>query len=203
MVNAFFHPYDGGIERRIKAIGKRLSNNHEINVITSQLPETKPFEIIDGVEVHRLPSRYLQIYNPPMVFTQGIKEKIQELKPDLIHFHYRWSLEYTRAIASFLGDIPVAFTWHNGFGEGVGWQRPLSLLNDEVFKHYLAKKCDKVICVSNHLKRQLLGHGLPDEILQVIYNGIDPKEVSQEEDDFILYVGRLVKTKGLDILAKA
>ncbi|KXB03132.1 hypothetical protein AKJ47_02810, partial [candidate division MSBL1 archaeon SCGC-AAA261G05] len=30
-----------------------------------------------------------------------------------------------------------------------------------------------------------------------------PKEVSQEEDDFILYVGRLVKTKGLDILAKA
>lgn len=203
IVNPFFHPYKGGIEERIKAIGKRLSNNHEIHIVTSQLPGTKPFEVIDGIRVHRLPSRYFQIYNPPLIFTSGIKKKIQELKPDLIHLHYRWAWEYTKAVASFLYDIPVVITWHNEVGEGEMWQRPFSFLNDNIFKHYIAKKSDKIICISNYLKRQLISHGMPDEMLETVYNGVESQERSRQEDDFIVYIGRLVQSKGLDILAKA
>lgn len=202
-VNPFFHPYDGGIERRIMAVGKRLSDDHEINIVTSQLAGTKPFEMVDGMRVHRLSSTYLHIYNPPFVFSRGIKEKIRELKPDLIHFHSRWAPEYTRAVAGFLGDVPVVFTWHNSFGEGAGWQRPLSLLNDELFKLYLARRCDKVICISDYVRRQLLGRGVRDELLKVIYNGIDLQSPSREEEGFALFIGRLVQTKGLDVLADA
>lgn len=203
MVNPFFYPYEGGIERRMRAVGKRLSDDHDIDVVTSRLAGTKSFDIVDGMKVHRLPSKYLHIYNPPVIFTRGIKKKIGGLKPDLIHFHYRWSPEYTITVASFLDDTSVVFTWHNSYGEGVGWQRPLSLLNDEIFKLYLAKKCDKVICVSEHLRLQLSSHGIQDKILKVIHNGIESKDPPYEEDNFILYIGRLVQTKGLDVLADA
>ncbi|KXA94417.1 hypothetical protein AKJ65_04455 [candidate division MSBL1 archaeon SCGC-AAA259E19] len=203
VVNPFFHPYDGGIERRMRKIGKRLSDHYDIHIVTSQLKGTERHESVDGMEVHRLPSRYIRIYNPPMVFSEGIREEIREVSPDLIHFHYRWAPGYTRAVASFLEEVPVVFTWHNSFGEGSGWVRPLSLLNDELFKHYFAKKCDRIICVSDYVKRQVSNRGVPEEILKVIYNGIDLGKPSRKEEDFILYVGRLVQTKGLDVLAEA
>lgn len=207
MVNPFFHPYDGGIERRIKAVGKRLSEKHEVNLVTSQLPGTEPFDLVNGIKVHRLPSRFIYLYNPPAVFTPGIEEKIREINPDVIHLHHRWYFQYPWAVSSFLGSIPVVFTWHNMFGEGVGWKRLFSILNDEFFKHYLGKKCDKVICISEYVKRQLSNHGLPEDILEVIYNGIDLQNQSEDsdpkEEDFILYVGRLVSTKGIDVLAES
>lgn len=203
MVNPFFHPYDGGIERRMRNVGKRLSEKHDIHVVTSQLSGTESFEIVDGIQVHRLPSRFIDVYNPPAVFTSGIESKIREIDPDLVHLHYRWSLKYTKAVASFLEKIPVIFTWHNAFGEGVGWQRPLSLINDEFFKHFFAKSCDRVICVSEYIKRQLSNHGISEDIMEVIYNGIDLREPSQREEDFILFVGRLVHTKGIDVLIEA
>lgn len=203
VVNPFFHPYDGGIERRMREVEKRLSEDYEIHVVTSKLKGTEKYDVVDGIEVHRLPSRYMRIYNPPMVFTRGIEEKIQDLNPDLIHFHYRWAPGYTKAIASFLDKIPVVFTWHNYFGEGSGWMKPLSLLNDEFFKHYFANKCDRIICVSKYLKKQISNQGIPEENLKVIYNGINLEKPSREEEDFILYVGRLVQTKGLDVLADA
>lgn len=203
MVNPFFHPYDGGIERRMRGVGKGLSKKHDTHVVTSQLPGTESFEIVDGIRIHRLPSRFIDIYNPPAVFTRGIESKIREINPDVIHFHYRWSLQYTKAVISFMEKIPVVFTWHNAFGEGIGWQRPLSLINDDFFKHLLAKKCDKVICVSNYIKRQLSNRGIPEDIMKVIYNGIDLREPSKREEDFILFIGRLVHTKGIDVLVEA
>jgi len=201
--NPLFHPFKGGIENHVRAIGKRLSRNHQVQIITGRLPGTESFSVVDGMEVYRLPSRFLAVYSPPASFTRGVREKIAELKPDVIHLHNRWSPEYARAAASFLGRIPLVLTWHNDYGEGVGWQRPLSQLNDWRFMSRIAVRSTATICISKYVKGRLLRRGMREEALQVIYNGVEAKKPSDHEEDFILYVGRLVGTKGLDVLAKA
>jgi glycosyltransferase involved in cell wall biosynthesis len=203
MVNPFFHPYVGGIEEHVRAIGARLSKNNEVHIVTCLLPGTEPFQVLDGMQVHRLPSRFFHIYTPPASVTWGLRRCIAGLSPDLIHAHHRWSPEYARAMRSFLGQVPLVLTWHNDFGEGVGWQRPLSLLNDELFKAYFARHCARIICISEYIRSRLLGRGIHGDLLRVIHNGVDIRGYSDLEEDFILYVGRLVQTKGLDVLAKA
>jgi len=203
IVNPFFHPYIGGIEEHIRAIGARLSKKNEVHIVTSLLPGTEPSQVVDGMHVHRLRSRFFHVYTPPASITWGIRECIAGLAPDLIHAHHRWSPEYARAMGSFLGKIPLVLTWHNDFGEGVGWQRPLSLLNDELFKRYFARRCVRIICISEYIRSRLLGRGSDGDILRVIHNGVDIRDFSDLEEDFILYVGRLVQTKGLDVLARA
>ncbi|MEM2912253.1 MAG: glycosyltransferase family 4 protein [Candidatus Bathyarchaeia archaeon] len=80
---------------------------------------------------------------------------------------------------------------------------------------------DLVITVSNAMKEELIGLGFPKDKIQVIYNGVDPqkynpenvskekvREVRQmyglkENDNMILFIGRLVYIKGVDKLVMA
>jgi hypothetical protein len=58
-------------------------------VLTGQLPGTPADEVMDGYRVLRLPSRFINIYNPPFVSTKGILDALNELEPDVVDFHYR------------------------------------------------------------------------------------------------------------------
>ena len=199
-VNPFFYPFYGGIEHRIYHVAKRIATDNEVFVITSRLPKTKKEEELDGIKIIRLPSSFINFYNPPYVKSRGIYEKLKEIKPDVIDFHYRWAPSYTLAINKIA--IPKIFTFHNDFGEGIGIERIGSFANDVVFKLFL-KNFDKIICISNHIKKRLIKYGIEEEKLAVIYNGIEGMAEWNEKEDYMLFVGRLVKTKGIDFLIKS
>lgn len=202
-VNAYFHPYRGGIEWRIYHLGRRLARRHEVHVVTSQLPGTLPEEQLDGLVVHRLPSKFWNFYNPPMVRSHGLERQLAELAPDLVDFHYRWAPSYVRAIRPLLGRVPVVFTWHNIFGEGLGFLRLPSFLNDLWVLRWV-RRCDHVVCVSDYVRTQLLAHGLPGECCRTIPGGIEPSPTpSNVEEPYALFLGRLVSSKGLDVLLRA
>ena len=131
-LNPYHYPYMGGIEHRIHHLCKRLALRHEVVVVTSRLPGTKEREIISGYEVVRLPSRFIDIYNPPYVSTKGVLETLQSIDPDIVDFHYRWSPSYTKDVVRYPGA--KVHTSHNVFGEGVGLVRHLSYLNDVSFR---------------------------------------------------------------------
>ena len=136
-VNPFFYPFHGGIEYRIYNVAKRLAVDNEIYVVTSRLPKTKKEEEMDGIKIIRLPSFFVNVYNPPFVWSRGVYEKLKEIKPDVIDFHYRWAPSYTHAINKI--NAPKIFTFHNDFGEGVGIERIASYVNDAIFKIFLQK----------------------------------------------------------------
>jgi len=84
-----------------------------------------------------------------------------------------------------------------------------------------AQTADMVITVSNAMKEELIGLGFPAEKIRVVYNGVDPQKYSQDQvskdkvreirqrygvednDNMILFVGRLVWIKGVDKLIAA
>ena len=103
-VNAYHYPYMGGIEHRIHHISRRLGRKHQVTVLTSRLPGTEAAERMDNYDVVRLESRFVNLYNPPHVITKGILEALEELDPDVVDFHYRWSGTYNRA-AQYTWDL--------------------------------------------------------------------------------------------------
>jgi glycosyltransferase involved in cell wall biosynthesis len=200
-VNAFHYPYMGGIEHRIHHLSRRLGQQHQVTVLTSRLPGTAEKERMDNYDVVRLESKFVNLYNPPHVITKGILEAIEELDPDIVDFHYRWSGTYNKAARGYEGA--KTFTFHNTFGEGVGALRPLSIINDELWKKHLLR-FKMIICVSEFVKNDLISRGFEPDRLSVVPSCIEmPAQRNQVEGDYILFVGRLVATKGIPYLLEA
>ncbi|MDO9537248.1 MAG: glycosyltransferase family 4 protein [Thermoplasmata archaeon] len=200
-VNAFHYPFLGGIEHRVHHIAKRLAVKHEVTVLTGQMDDTPLNEQMSGYAIKRVPSKYIDIYNPPYIKTPGLLTALEELKPDVVDFHYRWAPTYNKAARRYTGK--KVFTFHNTYGEGVGITRLPSIANDFFWKSPL-KKFSKIVCVSEFVKRDLEERGFEPSRLITVPNGIDlPPEGNFSEKDYILFVGRLVGTKGIPFLLRA
>jgi len=199
-VNAFHYPFMGGIEHRLHHLCRRLGKEHEVFVLTSRIPGTPEREEMDGYTVVRLPSRFLDIYNPPFVRISGVREALKELRPDLVDLHYRWAGSLTKGVLEFPG--PKVYTCHNTLGEGMGLTHYLSEINDRMFLRHL-HKFDKVVCVSDYMKEDVAARGFSRDKLVTIYNGVDLPQTACKDGDFILSLGRIVRLKGLDFLIKA
>ncbi len=198
-LNPYHYPYMGGIEHRIHEVSKRLSSKHEMIVLTGRLPGTEAEEETDGYRVIRLPSRLVDIYNPPFISTPGVLRALNELEPDVVDFHYRWAPSYTKAMNRYRGKW--TFTFHNTYGEGHGLNRAVSLINDAMFCRRIREQ--RVICITEFIKGDLVKRGFSPDMLEVIPPGIDLEEGHGTEGDYILFIGRLVGTKGIPYLIQA
>lgn len=199
-VNAFHYPFYGGIEHRMHHICRRLGKRHEVFVLTSQLAGTPAREEMDNYTVVRLPSRFLHIYNPPYAKVRGTAEAIQELRPDLVDLHYRWAPSLTKGVLSYAG--PKVYTCHNTIGEGVGLTHYLSAWNDKAFFKKM-DSFDRVVCVSEFMRKDVEQHGVEAKKLITIHNGVDMPSRSSKDGDYILSLGRIVRLKGLEYLIQA
>lgn len=199
-LNAFHYPFIGGIENRLHHICRRLAKEHEVYVLTSRLPGTEGREEMDGYTVMRLPSRFLNVYNPPYVRIYGVERALKGLSPDIVDLHYRWAGSLIKGALDFPG--PKVYTCHNILGEGVGLTRYASELNDRLFMRHL-KHFDRVVCVSEYMRKDVATWGFPEDRLVTIYNGVEIPNTPCRDGEFVLSLGRLVRLKGLDTLIRA
>ena len=203
-VNPFFYPFEGGIEHRMHDTSRLLSQRgHEVTVLTSRLPDTKEEETVpDGYKVLRLKSKFINVYNPPFVTSKNILETIESLDPDIVNFNYRWAPSYTKDLKRY--DGKKVFTYHNVWGEGTGVQESFSMMNDNRFKKCLST-FDHIIAVSDFVRDDLISRGYTPGSVTTVQTGLTkfPDLGNSSEEDFILSLGRQVKTKGLKYLVEA
>ena len=149
----------------------------------------------------RVPSRFYDIYNPPYVTSKGVLEKLNELDPDIVDYNYRWAPSFDGDVARFSGK--KVFTYHNMWGEGVGYQKTISTVNDNLYRRKL-DRYDHIIAISDFVRDDLVRRGIEASKVTTIDNCLDEvPELTGIEEDFILNLGRMVETKGLPYLVEA
>ena len=202
-MNPFFYPHKGGIEHRMHDTSRLLAERgHDVTVLTGRLPGTEKEENTpDGYRIVRLDSRVVNIYNPPFITSKDVIETIIGIDPDIVNYNYRWAPSYNKDLKRY--DGKKVFTYHNMWGEGIGIQHSMSEVNDNRFKSCL-DTFDHIIAVSDYVRNDLINRGYSPRYITSIPTGLSniPK-AGMGDGDFILSLGRLVKTKGLEYLVEA
>ncbi len=192
--SAFYEPFEGGAERYVKEITKRLKEKYDFIILTSQLSFKLPkYEEREGVHIYRLGiGTKLDKYLYPILALF----KSFFIKKDLIHA----VLESYAGLSLFFYRIlnkktPAFLTLQSG--------------RVKVPK-FLFKKIhqvpDKIQAISNALAKRARKFGAKN--VEVVPNGIDLNLFSQDlkikkEKFRIICVSHLKKVKGLGYLIEA
>lgn len=211
----------GGLARVVYFLSREMvKNGCEVHVITADGDGLPAYEIDEaGVHVHRVET--LSWPNPGFVVWDSrlnfatLKEAIglDRKEPfDIVHAH-DWLVADAALLLKELG-LPLISTIHaTEFGRGI----------DSVDGHYidridreLVHGSMKVIVNSRHMLDEVSEHfQLSRDNITVIPNGIDPDKVKripageflkkkyQVDGPVVLFVGRLVREKGVQVLLKA
>ena len=123
-------------------------------------------------------------------------------KVDIFHLHGDWSMSCVAALLKMVLKKPVILTIHASMKHGI-WTRmgrfakiPFSVINN-------------IIVVSSEIKNQLVSKGVSAEKIHVISSGVNIKEygdnnrISVFDQKKILFMGRLRKMKGVNVLIES
>lgn len=132
------------------------------------------------------------------------------IKFDIIHSHFAHPSGFIGALLSKLFNKPHLITVH-GSDVLEDWVPPDIIKNRRWERNFALKKADKIICVSNFLKKRVHNLIEQDDKVVVIPNGVDQLRFSmktknvQENDSnkIIMFIGNLIPRKGVHILLPA
>ncbi|WP_348611550.1 glycosyltransferase [Halobaculum rarum] len=215
----------GGIARVAYELSKELvEQGNSVDILTTdaynsdeRYPLDSNPEVRAGIKIFRYPnisnylaSKYHLYASPSLVasFRRRIRNYDVVHCHDVISFHARPLLHYCNRY-----NIPCVVTLHGS----LPWLHETGLMG-KLSKRHIAipvlDMADRILALNESEVRQAVELGIDEEKISIIPNGIDlgdiedlPKEGQfkskfdiNESTDIILYVGRLHKSKGLDLL---
>lgn len=235
ILNDDFPPFhEGGTGIIAEQLAKGFSQaGHEILVITTvrRQEDAGRAPAVPGISIIRLYSKYHErwrayrsLYNPTVV--GEVSRLLEEFAPDIVHVHnVHFHLSYYSIVLARKYAHKVYMTAHDAMsfnpgklplGENVyhesAWEQckthrwRYNPLRNVVIHHILKCNVDKIIAVSNALKRALNANGIGN--VAVVHNGIDvstwqrPQGVESFKAErgvgkaAILFGGRLSGAKG-------
>ena len=215
----YYAPYIGGVETVFVNLAERLVKwGHSVSVITSKLPNTKDFEVFNGVNVYRIP---VPKKNGRFWFTFVSIPSIWKLAKncDIVHTT-TWNGVFPAWLVAKLRRKPCVITVNE---VDVSWE----LITKRWFSAFIlmfferiifSLPFDRYITISQFTHNTLIKHfNISAERVDAIYPGIDydlfdPKKANGSkireklnlENKFIyMYFGRPGFTKGVEYLIQA
>ena len=218
-VNHFLSPLHGGgsidvISNLSKHLAKR---GHEVTIFTTDFELDEEYiKSLDGVRVvpfHCIANIGLMLISPEM--KKQLKEEIRDF--DVIHIHS--SRSYQNIIVRHYAkkyNIPYILQAHGSVLPFFQKQR-LKKIFDLFFGYKILRDASKVIAVTKTEADQYKKMGVDEDRIEIVPNGIDlsqyenlperggfrKKYLMSDDEKIILYLGRIHKSKGVDLLMKA
>ncbi|OIJ16099.1 glycosyl transferase [Anaerobacillus arseniciselenatis] len=212
----------GGLSRHVYDLSRTLVNQgHEVHVITTAAKESRNYEVLEGVHVHRVQSLqpyadefYHWVGSLNVAFSDYVVKLADVINFDIIHAHDWLVCVAAKSIKKEL-NIPLVATIHateHGRNGGIYTQLQRDISHKEWELCYVA---NKVIVCSDYMKTEIKKvFQLPEEKIEMIPNGVDIEMVSgegvnwkqkygKETDIYVFSVGRIVKEKGFQTIIDA
>lgn len=214
----------GGAEMRIHELGKRLSaRGHEVHIFGVKWWEGKDTFEYEGMTLHGVcKARNLYVngrrsISEAIIFAAKLFPELRKENFDLIDVSvFPYFSCFTVKAVSILEKVPSVFTWHEVWDDY--WYEYLGRAGifGQLVEKAVSRLSENNIAVSSWTKDRLELLGVPGEKITVIPNGIDLEKISGIEPDWgkfpvglesktydIIFVGRLIKEKNVDLLIKA
>jgi len=206
----------GGVEKRVYEVGKRLAGRgHEVHwygIRWWEEDETAETAEKDGIVLHGV-VKPVELYKngrrtirEAISFSQNLLLPILKEKFDILDCQ---SFPYFSCISSKFHSLirgsNLVITWHEVWGDY--WYEYLGVKGfiGGAVEKVVARLTDKNIAVSNKTKRDLERFGV--KVAAIVPNGIDFEKIrdvkASEMKSDVIFVGRLIKEKNVDVLLKA
>lgn len=172
MIIQGYFPRIGGAERQLAALAPALRDEGiAISVLTRRYPGFKPFELIEGVPVHRLPIPG-PVPTAALAFTIAALPLLRRLEPDVVHAHEMFSPATTAVAAKRFLNLPYAVTAHRSgpLGDVERMQnRPFGKRRLRAIRQTAAA----FFVISREIDGELGGLGIEERRRHYVPNGVD------------------------------
>lgn len=197
------NPHSGGAEVHLHEIfGRIAARGHRVDLLASGWKGGASRAFLDGIDVHRVGTRYsfqfvARRYFRERLFAQGYDVIVEDLNKVPLYTP-RWG-------------PPVVGLVHHLFGTTIFREAPgpmaaiVWLAERGIPAAYAGRPFE---AVSESTADDLVARGIPRETIRVIHNGIDstfftPLTGSRAPEPLFVYVGRLKRYKGVDLILQA
>lgn len=216
----YYLPHIGGAEVLFKNLCEGLAGRgHEVAIITSKLRNTRDFEVLNGIAIHRVkvPQKGARYW-----FTFFSIPKALKLAKGASLIHTTtYNAAFPAWLVSKLRRKKSVITVHEVFGskwkELVGMSRSIAKLHQFLERLIIALPFDKYVSVSGYTGSCLSRFRVDRRRLEVIHNGVDYELFNPDKadgkvvrrklglsDKFIyMYYGRPGVSKGLEYLIQS
>lgn len=207
---------------------KRINSDFNVKVLAPHFAGAKIHEEMEGIEVSRfkyfitslqklayeggiannIKNNKWVICLIPLFFIANIYSLVKTLRNneiDIIHAHWIIPQGFAAVIARLFirKKIPILCTSHGGdmYCFDSYLMRKL--------KVYIFNRCKKITVVSSIMKKDLISWGVDESKISVISMGVDlqntfyPDNSIPRKKKTVLFVGRLVPKKGVDVLIRS
>ncbi|MBS7612398.1 glycosyltransferase [Candidatus Bathyarchaeota archaeon] len=219
------YAFGGPVKVAYQISRELVKRGHEVMVYTTDAKdfgsrlEMNSYTTLDGIEIRRFRNlsltsiKKLKLFITPHLVSCAKKE-VKDF--DAIHLHeYRTFQNIVIAHYAKEYDVPYVLQTHGSLPRIMSWER-LKWIYDMFFGYKLLREASKVIALSQVESEQYKAMGVPEEKIAVIPNGIDLSEYAKlppkgsfkkkfniDYEKIVLYLGRIHRIKGIDILVKA
>ena len=208
-VNKFYPPHIGGIETVIQQVSQGLKDRAEVSVLVCQPKGRGVGEVCDGVPVTRC-SSWRTVASCPVSFSFFREFRRMAKEADVIECHLPFPLADLACLLSRTKKR-VVIAWHSD----VVKQKKLLALYKPILRAFLRRAAAIIVATQGHIdgsaflppfrdKCVVIPYGIPTaEYLQAPAAPILTEKLRGKPLRKLLFVGRLVYYKGVDVLLRA